>query len=174
MVKSCCLILYYGLFRWMPASTNKYLIIFRLLRRMCVKNIFKYSGIEVNVERGANFGTGVNIELGDYSGIGVNCWLIGPVKIGKYVMMGPEVFLIARNHNFDRIDIPMQLQGADGDKQITIEDDVWIGARAVILPGINIGKGSIIGAGAVVTKNVPAFAIVGGSPARVIRYRNTQ
>jgi maltose O-acetyltransferase len=63
-------------------------------------------------------------------------------------------------------------QGYEGTRPIVIEDDVWIGARVTILGGVNIGTGAVIGAGSVVTKNVPPYAIVAGNPAKLIRYRN--
>jgi len=85
-------------------------------------------------------------------------------------MIGPNVVMRTANHNFLRTDIPMQVQGhLFGD--INIEDDVWIGANVTILGGVNIGRGSIIGAGAVVTKNVPSMAIAAGVPARLIKWR---
>ena len=79
--------------------------------------------------------------------------------------------IITVNHNTERIDIPMREQGSLPPQKVTICDDVWIGARVIILPGVTIGKGSIIAAGAVVTKNVPEYAVVGGVPAKVIKYR---
>jgi len=89
-------------------------------------------------------------------------------------MIGPDVVVLSASHKFDRTDIPMCQQGGEPLRPVYIGDDVWIGTRAIILPGRKIGKGAIIGAGAVVTKDVPEYAIVGGNPARVIRYRNQQ
>jgi maltose O-acetyltransferase len=66
----------------------------------------------------------------------------------------------------------MRQQGRADLKSVVIEDDVWIGTRAIILPGVTVHHGSIIAAGAVVTKDVPEYAIVGGNPAKVIKYRN--
>jgi maltose O-acetyltransferase len=66
----------------------------------------------------------------------------------------------------------MRLQGYKDSQPVVIEDDVWLGARVIILPGIRVGHGAVIGAGAIVTKDVPPFAICVGNPARVIRYRN--
>ena len=68
----------------------------------------------------------------------------------------------------------MNQQGASDFHPVNIGNDVWIGARVTILPGVKIGNGAIIGAGSVVTKDVPDFAIVGGNPARVIKYRNSK
>ncbi len=86
-------------------------------------------------------------------------------------MMGPDVVILTQNHKFDRLDIPMLEQGFKDEQPVTICDDVWIGVRAIILPGVTVGKGAIIAAGAVVTKDVCEYAIVGGNPARVIKMR---
>lgn len=75
------------------------------------------------------------------------------------------------SHNTARTDIPMNQQGHLEKKEVVIGDDVWIGRRVIILPGIKIGNGVIIGAGAVVTKDVPDYAVVAGVPAKVIKYR---
>lgn len=95
----------------------------------------------------------------------------GGGRIGSHVMMGPEVYIYTQNHNFSRIDIPMDQQGWTEEKPVTIDDDVWIGARVTILPGVIIGKGSIIGASAVVTKDVPPYSVVAGNPAVVVKKR---
>lgn len=86
--------------------------------------------------------------------------------------MGPECIIYARNHAHERIDIPMIDQGFENEKPVTIEDDVWIGGRVTILPGVTVHQGAILGAGSVVTKDVPPYAIVGGNPAEIIRFRN--
>jgi maltose O-acetyltransferase len=100
--------------------------------------------------------------------------LRGTITIGADVMMGPDVVILTTNHIFENTDIPMDQQGIANELPVTIEDDVWIGTRVIILPGRHIGRGSIIGAGSVVTKDIPPFAIVGGNPAKVIRYRIPQ
>ena len=111
------------------------------------------------------------MELGDNSGIGIRAQINGKVIIGNNVMMGPDVCIYVRNHAFDRTDIPMNLQGFTPEKPVVIEDDVWIGARVIILPGVHIGTGAVIGVGAVITKNVPDYAVVGGNPARILKMR---
>jgi maltose O-acetyltransferase len=85
-------------------------------------------------------------------------------------MMGPDVVIFTHTHNYNRIDIPMCKQGSSVSK-VTIGNDVWIGMRAIIMPDVNIGHGVIIGANAVVTKDVPDYAVVGGVPAKIIRFR---
>jgi maltose O-acetyltransferase len=100
--------------------------------------------------------------------------IVGPVTIGSNVMMGPDVIILAHGHAFDRCDIPMNAQGSPADRPVTIGDDVWIGARVIILPGVSVGSGVILGAGAVVTKDVPDWVIAAGNPARVVKYRKAQ
>lgn len=87
-------------------------------------------------------------------------------------MMGPRVAIFARNHNFSRTDVPMIDQGFQDPRPVTIEDDVWIGAGATVLPGRRIGTGSILGAGAVVGIDVPPMSIVAGNPAVVVGTRD--
>ncbi|AUG58715.1 MAG TPA: acetyltransferase [Ruminiclostridium sp.] len=168
-----CLILYYFIARHLPGSDMPYSLGAKRIRRFLCKRIFKKAGKNINIEHGAFFASGRDIEIGDNSGLGLNCRITGPLKIGSYVMMGPDVMIFTQNHRNDRLDIPMMLQ-TDPKKPVVIGDDVWIAARAIILPGVTIGKGAIIGAGAVVTKDVPEYAVVGGNPARVIRYRNQE
>lgn len=126
-------------------------------------------GVNTNIEHGARFAIGC--ELGDYSGIGVDCFLHGKVKIGNDVIRGPECVFYTVNHRTDRIDVPIRVQGHLPEQPITVGDDVWIGTRVTVLPGVHIGSHSIIAAGAVVTKDVPEYAIVGGVPAKVLKIR---
>ncbi len=172
IIKMFNVFLFYLFARHLPDSRSRLTKIFRPVRYYICKNIFRYCGKNVNIEKGAYFGNGAEIEIGDHSGIGMNCEVCGPVKIGSDVMMGPEVIILTTNHKFDRVDIPMRCQGNDISKKVTIGDDVWIGTRVIILPGIHVGKGAILAAAAVVTKDVPDYAIVGGNPAKIIRYRN--
>ena|SRR5579872_6475577 len=92
------------------------------------------------------------------------------VTIGNYVLIGYNVNLVSENHAYQNYLLPIMQQGYFGGP-IVIEDDVWIGANAVILPNIKVGKGAIVGANAVVTKNVEPYTIVGGVPAKKIKYR---
>ena len=86
-------------------------------------------------------------------------------------MVGPGVKIIGGTHNFDDVNIPMRFQGGSTQK-IIIEENVWIGANAIILGGIKIGAGSIVAAGAMVNKDVPKNTVVGGIPAKIIKSRN--
>ena len=139
------------------------------LRAFCAKLILTECGKNVNIEKGAVFSS--KVHLGDNSGIGINASLGGTCYIGKNVMMGPQCVIYSRNHRFDNTEVPMCEQGFYDEKPVYIGDDVWIGGRVTILPGVNVGSHSIIGAGSVVTKDVPEWSIVAGNPAVVKKYR---
>ncbi|MGC8491055.1 MAG: DapH/DapD/GlmU-related protein [Syntrophobacteraceae bacterium] len=158
----------------LPGSNAPAGPVFKWVRFLVCRNLFKECGANVDIERRVRFGSGRNISLGDNSGIGANALLAGTVRIGKNVMMGPDVMMITQGHASMRTDIPMNLQGRDREKPIEIGDDVWLGARAILLPGVIIGCGVIIGAGAVVVDDIPDFAIAVGNPARVVKFRTAQ
>ncbi len=140
----------------------------KFIRKISGKLLFNRCGKKVDIGRHVKLSP--SIELGNYSGIGDRCYFQGEVIIGDNVMMGPEVMFIATNHKYDRKDIPMNVQ-EEVRKKIVVEDNVWIGARVTILSGVRIGEGSIIAAGAVVTKDVEKNTIVGGVPAEKIKDR---
>jgi maltose O-acetyltransferase len=163
-------LLYYLLARHLPRSHVKYSFGSRAIRAFVLKGLFKKFGEKVNIEPKVIFFNLSESEIGDYSGIGMYSY-VGTVKIGRDVMIGEELIAISRNHAHESTETPMRLQGFQTDRPITIENDVWIGSRVILLPGITVGKGSIIGAGSVVTKNVSPYTIVAGNPATVIRKR---
>lgn len=167
------LILYYGFGQYLPKSTRPFGKPSMLIRRYLCERIFASCGERLVVEKKAYFGNGKDFTVGNEGGIGYNFKSLNRiVTIGNYLMMAEDVVFIGGGHDFSRIDIPMGHQHDLPKTPITIDDDVWIGARAMILPGCKrIGKGAIIGAGSVVTKDVPDYAIVGGNPAKVIKYR---
>lgn len=166
---------YYWFARHLPSSSTRIIGgAAKRLRTWCCRQLFSYVGENVNIERGAKFGSGAGIKIGDNSGIGINASMPTSVIIGNDVMMGHEVLVLNRNHRFDRTDVPMRLQDYTGISEVEIGDDVWLGSRVTILPGVKIGSGSIVGAGSVVTKNVPEFSVVAGNPAKIIRSRLTE
>jgi len=162
--------IYIILAKHLPASYSRIALgLSRRIRGICGKLILEKCGENVNIEKGANFAS--SIRLGDNSGIGIRADIGPRVDIGNNVMMGPECIIYTVNHNFDRTDIPMNEQGFQTVNPVFIGDDVWIGGRVTILPGVRIGDGAIIAAGAVISKDVPSYAIVGGVPAKVLKYR---
>jgi acetyltransferase-like isoleucine patch superfamily enzyme len=112
-----------------------------------------------------------NVHIGDNSRIGISNVLIGPVNIGNHVIIAQNVVMSGLNHGYEDIHTPIRLQPCTT-SPITIGNDSWIGANAVITAGVQIGKHVIVAAGSVVTKNVPDFSIVAGNPARIIKQYN--
>ena len=109
-----------------------------------------------------------DVTIGDHTRIGIHCTVIGPVNIGNNVNLAQGITVTALNHNFEDVTRRIDEQGIST-KPVVIGDDVWIGANAVILPGVTIGRHVVVAAGAVVTKDVPDNCIVGGVPAKVIK-----
>jgi len=115
---------------------------------------------------------GGTIEIGDNCSINPFTILYGHgnLRIGNNVLIAGQCMIIPANHRFDSIDIPINRQG-ETRKGIIIEDDVWIGGGCQILDGVRISKGSIVAAGSVINKDIPAYSIVGGVPAKIIKSR---
>ena len=167
IMKYISLLLYYGFAQFLPASTNRYFMWCRSIRRFFAARCFDKCGKDVNIEKGAKFGMGTGVIIGDGSGIGVNCSIHGPLTIGDNVMMGPDVVILTSNHNFANIDIPMSKQGFSL-KPVVIGNDVWIGTRSIILPGVTVGNGVVIGAGAVVIRSITEKGKYIGVPVRKV------
>ena len=121
--------------------------------------IYAHDGGELII--GDNFSMNTNSQLGAAG---------GKILIGNYCIIGPNCVLRAANHRFDDVSVPIKLQGHSCG-EIIIEDDVWIASNCVITSNIKIGKGSVIAAGAVVTKDVLPYSVVGGVPAKIIKWR---
>ena len=134
-------------------------------------SIGKYAIIRPSNIYGGAIGAGLIV--GDNSNIGPGAYIgcSGLITIGKNVMMSPGVSIYAENHNFSDTTLPMKDQGVTVEF-VNIEDDCWLASNCIILAGVTIGKGSVIAAGAVVTKDVPPYSVVAGSPAVVIKSRN--
>ncbi|UZD23867.1 acyltransferase [Algoriphagus halophytocola] len=149
-------------------------------RRLCI-NVFNYNNniLKITLDKRASLKHDVIIQgsgsiflgkksfIGSFSVIGSN----ESIYIGDNVMVAQSVSIRDTDHNFSDLETPMISQGIVT-APIIIEDDVWIGYGAVITKGVTIGKGAIVAANAVVTKDVPEYAIVGGVPAKIIKYRN--
>ncbi|MCH5306581.1 MAG: acyltransferase [Prevotella sp.] len=109
-----------------------------------------------------------DVIIGDHTRIGIHSTIIGPVCIGHHVNLAQGITITALNHNFENLSRRIDEQGIST-KPVVIGDDVWIGANAVVLPGVTIGSHCVVAAGAVVTKDVPSHTIVAGVPAHVIK-----
>ncbi len=109
-----------------------------------------------------------DVIIGDHTRVGLHNTIIGPVRIGNHVNLAQGITVTALNHNFSDPERRIDEQGIST-TPVTIGDDIWIGANAVILPGVSIGNHSVVAAGAVVTKDVPPRSLVAGVPARIIK-----
>ena len=109
-----------------------------------------------------------DVMIGDHTRIGLHNTIIGPVLIGNHVNLAQGITVTALNHNFENSKKRIDEQGVST-SAVVIEDDIWIGANAVVLPGVTIGHHSVVAAGAVVTKDVPPHSLVAGVPAKVIK-----
>lgn len=167
-----CNALYYGFARHLPYSPRPYAFGARRIRYEICRHMLASCGTNVNVEHGALINNGRQISIGDNSGIGLHCFVSGPLVIGDNVIMGPNCTFLSINREVGRTDRPMIEQGFQPARAPVIEDDVWLGANVLVLPGRRIGRGSIVAAGAVVSVDVPPFAVVAGNPARVLRQRD--
>jgi len=117
-----------------------------------------------------NNGVG-GVHIGNNARVGMGTVIIGPVTIGNNVMLAQNIVLSGLNHNYTNPRTPISMQG-ETVAAIVVEDDCWIGANAVITAGITIGKHSVVAGGAVVTKNIPAYSVAMGNPARVVKMYN--
>lgn len=149
------------------------------LRKNQLKKLktLKSYGINNYICQGVQFSSPENISLGNHVWIGHNVTIDGRggVSIGEGCILARNIEIITSNHYFqgdDLMEVPYDKRFIS--KPITIKENVWLGIRAVILPGVTIGEGAVIGACSVVTKDVPPLAIVGGNPAKVIRYRDEE
>ncbi|REG89763.1 acyltransferase [Winogradskyella sediminis] len=119
-----------------------------------------------------NNGVG-DVIIGNRTRIGLSNTIIGPVTIGDDVRLAQNVVLSGLNHNYEGIESPIHEQGVST-KPIVIESESWIGANVVIVPGVTIGKHSIVAAGSVVTKSMPPYSVIVGNPAKVLKQYNPE
>lgn len=162
--------IYLILFKNTPEDYRPYSLFFPALRRALVSTYLKKCGKNLRVKSKAEISP--NSTVGNNSELGSGCLIQSNVSIGNDVIMGPDVKIYSRNHKFDSLDQPIRLQRKNYYKT-KIGNDVWIGANVLILAGVEVGDHAILAGGSVVNKNVPDYAIVGGNPAKVIKYRNT-
>ncbi len=128
---------------------------------------------DVWLSRGSYIVAGeAEVVIGPTTYVGHRCLMYGHagIHVGRDVLLANDVQLICGNHTFARRDVPIRAQPPEG-RPIVIEDDVWLGASTIVLGGVTVGRGSVVGAGAVVTQSLPAYSIARGVPARVVGVR---
>ena len=170
IVKPLQLVVYYLIISKLPHS--RFHIIFNKIRCWYVCKVLKIMKEDTNnyFEENVYIGDTSKLTIGKHCHINENIFIQG-ANIGNYVMIAPNVTLLNSLHNYQNVDIPMIMQGGVENLNPTIEDDVWIGRNAIIMPNITIGEGSVVGAGSVVTKDVEPYTVVGGVPAKLIKRR---
>jgi len=133
-----------------------------------------YIGDDSTIEDFTTINNGVgDIYIGDRTRIGLGCTLIGPVSIGNDVRIAQNVVMSGLNHKYEDISLPISQQGVTTNN-IVVEDEVWIGANCVILPGVTVKKHAVVAAGSIVRRNVPAYSVVAGNPAKVMKKYNKE
>ncbi|MEI6437735.1 MAG: acyltransferase [Candidatus Omnitrophota bacterium] len=154
------------LFRYLPGVEGLFLraLLSRMLFVSCGKSLLIYPDVYMVFCHKISAGDRVSINAGTHIDAQ------GGLKLGSCVMIGPNCVLVSAGHGHQRTDIPMVEQPFEL-REIVIEDDVWIGANVVVLPGVRIGRGSIIAAGAVVVKDVAPYGVYGGIPAKLLKDR---
>lgn len=153
-------------------------VVYKYLIMPLIKSNFKECGENVSIGRGGKF-TFKNISIGNHTSIGQEANFMSSkasIRIGDNVMFGPHVFMITGNHRIDIIgrnmnDIKESEKLKINDEDIVVCNDVWIGANSIILKGVTINEGSVVAAGSIVNRDVPAYSIVAGVPAKVIKMR---
>ncbi len=137
-------------------------------RQAILQQLLGHIGLNSKIEPPFYCSYGRNIYLGDEVFLNVSCTILDPnqVRIGHYVMIGPNVQIYTSAHH---LQAETRIQGLEVAKPVVIEDNVWIGGGAILLPGVTVGRNAVVGAGAVVSRDVPADTVVAGNPARVIR-----
>lgn len=162
---------YYLIGRFLPKyPIPGYRFAYKFRYFLC-KHIFESIGDNVLIKRNAYFGDGPKIRIGNNSQIGINSIMDNDVIIGNDVTMGPDVIIYTSSHEYKELGIPINQQGEKPHRQVTIGNNVWIGARCIILPGVSIGDNAIIGANTVVTRDVPKNAVFCGAAGSVVKYR---
>lgn len=151
------------------------------IRPYLQKKLFASCGKNVSVGHNCDFilshiHVGDNVYIGDRASFVAS---LAHIYIGSNVMFGPNVTIRGGDHRIDIVgkyifEVKEKDKLLENDKDVIIEDDVWVGCNVTILKGANIGRGAVVAAGSIVVKSVPPYAIVGGNPAKVIKYRFTE
>jgi acetyltransferase-like isoleucine patch superfamily enzyme len=149
--------------------------IVQYIRRRYYQRVLRECGDDLSVTQGVILEFPAKLALG--SRVFINRGTIvtarAPINIGDDALIGPFVVINSGNHGYANKLVPMNSQEHVA-APITIEEDVWIGAQTVVLKGVTVGRGAVVAAGSVVTKDVPPYAVVAGTPARVINYRGAE
>jgi acetyltransferase-like isoleucine patch superfamily enzyme len=156
---------------WLKWQKRRFVLLIGIIRGYRFKSVGKYFTICDTTSIFKKH----SVSISDYVFIGVKAHFYANVQIGHFTMISSYVAIIGGDHRFDVVGVPIRFTGREGMEELLtiIEDDVWIGHGCIIIAGVKIGRGAVVAAGAVVTKDVPPYTVVGGVPAKLIRYRFT-
>jgi maltose O-acetyltransferase len=167
--KIICLFLYYGIAYNLPNNSFPLGSYFNLIRVYLLRKLIPI-GKDTSIMRHVYLGDGNNVSIG--AGCKINEGVrLDNVSIGDKVLIARESIILGKMHEFADRELPVSDQGERPVGKTVIEDNVWLGLRVMVMPGLTLGSGSIIGAGAVVTKDTERNGIYGGVPAKLIRRR---
>jgi maltose O-acetyltransferase len=170
MKRTLCLFAYYGFAKHLPDSSFPGGELFTRLRAFLCSQFIASAGKDIHVRSGAFLADGRHLYMADRSSIGPGCRIYG-ARLGYGVVIGPHCVFFKENRGADDLSKPVGAHETTPINLPVVEDWAWVGERALVLQGRTIGRGAIVGAGAVVTRDVAPFTIVGGNPARVIGHR---
>ena len=172
-MRTIILFLYYSIIQFLPMQPFPGFRLYYRIRLWFAKQLLGECGEQVVVKDRCYFGSGEKLKVGNFSQLGQNARLTGPIILGDYIMMGPDVIMMAVTHDISDNSKPMvDPTNPNIERPIIIGNNIWIGTRVIIMPGVTIGDNSIIGAGAVVTKSFPPNSVIGGVPAKLIKVKN--
>jgi maltose O-acetyltransferase len=171
LTRKIWLIVYYVIGTRFPTQPMPGYKIGYALRRFLISRIAESCGKDIIVKQACYIGAGIGLRIGNRAQLGHNARFGREVTIGDDVLMGPDVVIMTDTHAFEELEVPINKQGKLETQPVVIGNDVWLGTRVIIMPGVTIGDKSVIGSGSIVTKNIPPHSIAVGNPARVIRMR---
>ena len=172
MRRRISLLLYYGFAQHLPDLSFPGGKFYTSIRSFLCRQFLAEAGADIHIRPGAFLADGRYIYMDDRSSIGPGCRIYG-ARLGYGVVVGPNCVFLKENRGSDDLDKPVGFHDTTPINLPIVEDWAWVGERVIVLQGRRIGKGAIVGAGAVVTRDVEPFTIVGGNPARVIGDRRS-
>ena len=156
-------------------SSNRLYFIIRVVRMFIIRRFKGYASIHYSSNLLGRSQIAKNIKMGAFCSVGPGAYICPNVEMGNYVMIAPNFSVVGDDHRMDQVGVPYIFSGRPVLKETRIEDDVWIGRNVMLRAGVKVGRGALIAMGAVVTKDVEAYTIVAGVPAKMIgsRFENS-
>ena len=171
LIKAICYVGYYFFAYHLPENQWVGGSLWNALRVFFARPMLRECGKDIHIDRHVNFGKGDSLTLKDHSGLGAYSKLIGDITLERWAATSFDIFITAYGRKMDRTDIHILYQGKVPDEPVILGEGTVLFASVIILPGVHTGEGCVIGAAAVVTRDVPPYCVVAGNPARVVKWR---